>query len=82
MKELTNTTELPKFLLGDNTDFPDDIFVIHTQYPRFVINLKDDNVEWLEEFETSEKDDLEEATPGLIQEDSEFYDREMSRYES
>ena len=31
--------ELPKFLLGDNTDFPDDIFVIHLDYPRFIINL-------------------------------------------
>ncbi len=82
MKELSNNTELPRFLLGDNTDFPDDIFIIHTQYPRFVINLKDDNVEWLEEFETSDKVDLEEATPQLIQEASDFYDREMSRYDS
>lgn len=28
--------ELPKFLLGDNTDFPDAIFVIHTEFPRFI----------------------------------------------
>jgi hypothetical protein len=39
--------ELPKFLLGDNTDFPDDIFIVHLDYPRFVINLKDDSVEFL-----------------------------------
>ena len=82
MKELINTTELPQFLLGDNTDFPDDIFIIHTQYPRFVINLKDDSVEWMEEFETSEKNELEAATPDLIQTASDFYDREMSRYDN
>ena len=35
--------ELPKFVTGDNTDFPDDIFVIHLEYPRFFINLKDIN---------------------------------------
>ena len=41
--------ELPKFVLADNTDFPDDIFIIHLDYPRFIINLKDDEVEFLEE---------------------------------
>ena len=30
---------LPKFLLGDNTDHPEDIFIIHTEYPQFIINL-------------------------------------------
>ncbi len=37
--------ELPKFVLADNTDFPDDIFIIHLEFPRFLINLKDDSVE-------------------------------------
>jgi hypothetical protein len=37
--------ELPKFLLGDNTDFQEDIFIVHLDYPRFIINLKDDEVE-------------------------------------
>jgi len=36
--------ELPKFVLADNSDFPDDIFIIHLEYPRFLINLKDDSV--------------------------------------
>ena len=51
MNDLNSTIALPKFLLCDNTDFPDDIFIVHTEYPRFVINLIDDSVEWLEEFE-------------------------------
>ena len=50
--------ELPKFLLGDNTDCPDDIFIIHLDYPRFIINLKDDEVEFLEEAE----DQMNKAT--------------------
>ena len=37
---------LPKFLLADNSKFPEDIFVLHTEFPRFLINLKDDEVEW------------------------------------
>jgi len=73
--------ELPKFLLGDNTDFPDAIFVIHTDYPRFIINLENDELEWLEEFDANDKQDLEEEMPNLIEAASNFYDREINRYE-
>ena len=31
--------QLPKFVLADNSDFPDDIFIIHLDFPRFLINL-------------------------------------------
>ena len=48
--------ELPKFVIGDNTDFPDDIFVIHLEYPRFFINLKDDSVEFLEDVFSNNKE--------------------------
>jgi len=72
---------LPKFLLGDNTDFPDDIFVIHLDYPRFIINLKDDEVEFLEEAEDLDEGELNEVMEGLIREAGEFYDREIARYD-
>jgi hypothetical protein len=45
-------------LLGDNTDFPEDIFVIHLDYPRFIINLKDDEVEFIEEAEDLDETEL------------------------
>lgn len=73
--------ELPKFLLGDNTDFPDDIFVIHMDYPRFIINLKDDEVEFLEEDEDLDEGELNQIMEGLIEEANNFYDREIQRYE-
>jgi len=73
--------ELPKFILGDNTDYPESIFVIHTEFPRFVIDLKDDEVEWLEEFDKEDEDELSSETEGLIKDASAFYDREVSRYE-
>lgn len=72
---------LPKFLLGDNTDFQDAIFVIHTEFPRFVIDLATDEIEWLEELDASEKDELEMETVILIEQASAFYDREVTRYE-
>ena len=52
--------EFPKFLLGDNTDYPTAIFVVHTEYPRFIINLENDEVEWLEDFTKEDEKELEE----------------------
>ena len=73
--------ELPKFILGDNTDFPNAIFVIHTEFPRFVINLEDDEVEWFEDFDQHDQKELELETENLIKLASEFYDREVARYD-
>jgi hypothetical protein len=72
---------LPKFLLGDNTDFSEDIFIIHTEFPRFIINLKDDEIEWLEEFNNEDEEALSVEVATLIELASSFYDREMKRYQ-
>ena len=73
--------ELPKFILGDNTDYPESIFVIHTEFPRFIIDLKDDEVEWLEDFDKEDEKELSSEMEGLVTQASEFYDREVNRYE-
>lgn len=75
-------TALPKYILGDNTDFPEAIYVIHTEFPRFIINLENDEVEWLEEFDDEDRNELEAETETLIQQATEFYDREVARYEN
>lgn len=72
--------EFPEFLLGDNTDYPEAVFVIHTAYPRFIINLENDEVEWLEDFDKSDEKELATEAEGLIKAASEFYDREVKRY--
>lgn len=73
--------ELPKFILGDNTDFPNAIFVVHTEFPRFIINLENDEVEWFEDFDQHDQKELELETENLINQATEFYDREVARYE-
>ncbi|SHI66425.1 hypothetical protein [Flavobacterium terrae] len=73
--------ELPKFVLADNSDFPDDIFIIHLEYPRFLINLKDDSVEFIEELDDEDEQELESEMEHLITLAGEFYDREMERYD-
>ncbi|WP_127024712.1 hypothetical protein [Flagellimonas beolgyonensis] len=74
--------ELPKFLLADNTDYPEAIFIVHTEFPRFIINLENDEVEWLEEFSKEDETDLMEETESLIEAATAFYDREVSRYDA
>ena len=73
---------LPKFLLGYNTDFNDAIYVIHTDFPRFIINLVDDEIEWFEDFQGEDQTELENEMVHLIEQASAFYDREMERYQN
>lgn len=74
--------ELPKYILGDNTDHPEAIFVIHTEFPRFIINLENDEVEWFEDFDKADEEQLLTETQHYIEEASAFYDREVARYDS
>ncbi len=72
---------LPKFVLADNSNFPDDIFVIHLDYPRFIINLVDDEVEFLEEIDDEDEKELEAEMENLITLAGEFYDQEIEEFE-
>ena len=72
---------IPKFLLGDNTNCTNDIFVIHTEFPRFIINLVNDEIEWFEDFDAQDEKELLSEMESLIEEASKFYDREVSRYD-
>jgi len=75
--------KLPKFLLGDNSqNDADDLFIVHTEFPRFVINLKNDEIEL---WETLDKEDEAEWTAQMrnyIQQANAFYDEEIKHYEA
>ncbi|WP_370476667.1 hypothetical protein [Tamlana flava] len=72
---------LPKFILGDNSDYPDAIFIIHTEFPRFIINLENDEVEWFEDFDVEDQKELQNETENAIKQATEFYDNELAKYE-
>lgn len=72
---------LPKFLLADNSNYPEDIFVLHTEFPRFLINLKDDEVEWFEDLSGENEEDIANELNNLIQQAEVFYDKEMEGLE-
>ncbi len=71
---------LPRFLTADNTDNPEDNFILHTEYPRFIINLIDDEIEFLEDIRVEDQEEFTLQVAELIDEASLFYDREVERY--
>ncbi len=72
--------EFPKFLLADNSNHPDDIFVLHTDFPRFLINLKDDKIEWFDDLIGVDENEMANEVATLIDKAGEFYDKEMEEY--
>ena len=73
--------EVPKFLIADNSSLEDEIFVLHTVYPRFLLNVSNDDVLWLEEFSQEDRNELEKVTQALIEEALAFFDREIEAIE-
>ncbi len=73
--------DIPKFLLADNSKYPEDIFILHTEYPRFLINLKDDEIEWFEDLSGEKEEDIADEVSNLIEEASSFYDKEMEEFQ-
>ena len=78
--------ELPKFLVGDSTDAPDAVFIVHTEAPRFILNIDSDEIKWLDDdlselLGTDDKSELTTAISQLLSQADEFYQREIDRYE-
>ncbi len=73
--------EVPKFLIADSSNLQDEIFVLHTEYPRFLLNVSNDEILWLEEFGKEDQDELEKITEELIEEALAFFDTEIESLE-
>lgn len=73
---------IPKFLVGDNTDHEEGVYIIHTEYPRFVLNLEDDDIELWDDLETENEEEATQEVQNLIQQAEEFYQREVDHYEA
>ena len=73
---------LPKFLLADNSDQAETVFVLHTEYPRFLLNVANDEVTCFESFDDDDISELEEESVKLIEEALAFYDREIEAFDA
>ena len=69
--------DLPKFLIADSSALEDAIFIAHTEYPLFFLNVANDEVHWIEAFEKEDREELESQTAQLIEQALDFYDKEM-----
>ena len=79
--------KVPKFLVGDNTESQDTVFIIHTESPKFILNLDTDDVMWLDEdlpelLGTADEAELTTAISELLALADEFYQREIDRSHS
>jgi hypothetical protein len=72
----------PKFLVGDNTDQPESVYIIHTEYPRFILDLDTDEIEWLDDLESENEEETTSEMAALIEQAETFYQREVDRYEA
>ncbi|MEZ7838686.1 MAG: hypothetical protein QMC03_07535 [Flavobacteriales bacterium] len=78
--------KVPKFLVGDNTESQDTVFIIHTESPKFILNLDTDDVMWMDDdlpelLGTDDEAELTTAISELLALADEFYQREIDRYE-
>ena len=73
--------DVPKFLIADNSSLQEEIFVLHTEYPRFLLNVANDDILWLEEFAQEDKKELEQITQDLIDGALNFFDEEIKKME-
>ena len=73
--------DLPKFLIADCSELEEAIFVAHTEYPRFFLNVLNDELHWMEEFEKEDREELQSETTYLIERALDFYDKEMDNYD-
>jgi hypothetical protein len=72
--------DFPKFLVADNTDLPEAVFIVHTEFPSFILNLENDEVKWIDDISDESEGDLTKVLEGLIAEAEDFYAREVERY--
>jgi len=74
---------LPKFLLADNSqEKPDSIYVVHTEYPRFIVESDVDDfwsnqiIHWIDDQQTNEV-----LVEQLIGEAEDFLEEEFENQE-
>ena len=73
--------KLPKFLLADNSEFPEDLFVVHTEYPRFVLNVEEEEVEWFDDLEGDDEETMADEATIVVEAVFKWCDEELANYD-
>ena len=70
---------VPKFLLSSNSDLPEELFIVHTEFPRYILNIINDQIFLLEEFDENDIKEIKNQTQILINQALDFYDKEIGK---
>ena len=73
--------KLPKFLLADNSEFPEDLFVVHTEYPRFVLNVEEEEVEWFHDLDGEDEESMADEATKVVEQAFKWCDDELNKYD-
>lgn len=73
--------ELPKFLIADNSEFPDKLYILHNDFPRFLLEIETEEIEWYDALEEEPDVELETEIADLIEQAYQFFDKEMESYQ-
>ena len=73
--------ELPRFLLADHPEDYERLYVLHTEYPRFVWDVSSDEVEWFDHLE-GEEEELVQEVGHILEEARQFYESELDKLEN
>lgn len=68
--------KLPKFLIADNEDFPENTYVVHTEKPSFILDVDTEEYKILDGSNADDK-----ALDALLEQAFVFYENELDRYE-
>ena len=71
----------PKYLIADNSKHPNSLFIVHTEYPRFILNISNDDIFWLEEFTKEDEKEVSDNSESWIENALKFYDSEIKQLE-
>lgn len=67
---------LPKFLIADNDEYPENTYVVHTGSPRFIVDVDSEEYEILDGSAVTE-----EVIRELLCQALDFYEDELDRYD-
>jgi hypothetical protein len=65
---------VPSFLLASNNTKQEQLFVVHTEFPCFILNVISGEIKWIDEL----NEDLEESeVMKIVDEAFDFYEKEI-----
>ncbi len=71
--------ELSKFMMVEHSNHENDIFILHTEFPRFIVNLVTEDIEWFEDVSAEDENEMGAELEKLIIAADKFYESEVEK---